>query len=204
MATTTGPVGPLDLGHDATAAAVHRIGRAAYAVEARLIGFDGIPALRESLAELRERPLRWLGAAGAGAEGSAEGSDGPLAGFLAWEREPDGSVCVDRLCVDPAWFRRGVASLLLRALLAEVPADRPVRVSTGAANAPAVALYERFGFVRGADFSPAPGLLMASFTLAPRTGPAAGGPVTGQARRRPSGRGGVGGGPAAPRGGAGN
>ncbi|MEU2389946.1 GNAT family N-acetyltransferase [Streptomyces sp. NPDC007369] len=164
MAKTTGAVRPLDLGHDATAAAVHRIGRAAYAVEAELIGFDGIPALSESLAELRERPLSWLGA---GPE------EGPLAGFLAWEREPDGSVCVDRLCVDPAWFRRGVASVLLRALLDGVPADRPVTVSTGAANAPAVALYERFGFARGADFSPAPGLVMASFTLAPRTGAAA-------------------------------
>ncbi|MGW4689049.1 GNAT family N-acetyltransferase [Streptomyces sp. NPDC004244] len=166
MATTTWPVRPMDLGHDATAAAVHRIGRAAYAVEAELIGFDGIPALREGLAELRERPLHWLGAAGA-EEGA---QDGPLAGFVAWERQPDGSVCVDRLCVDPAFFRQGVASLLLRALLARVPAERPVTVSTGAANAPAVALYERFGFVRGADFSPAPGLVMASFTLAPRTG----------------------------------
>ncbi len=91
-----------------------------------------------------------------------------IAGFLAWGQEADGSVCVDRLCVDPARFRRGVASLLLRALLAEVPADRPVTVTTGAANAPAVALYERLGFARGADFSPVPGLTMASFTLAPR------------------------------------
>ncbi|MGW5345607.1 GNAT family N-acetyltransferase [Streptomyces sp. NPDC004050] len=167
MATTTWPVRPLDLGHDATAAAVHRIGRAAYAVEAELIGFDGIPALGESLAELRARPLRWLGAV---AGGDAGVEDGPLAGFVAWERQPDGSVCVDRLCADPAFFRQGVASLLLRALLAQVPAEQPVTVSTGAANAPAVALYERFGFVRGADFSPAPGLVMASFTLVPRTG----------------------------------
>ncbi|MFD7625795.1 GNAT family N-acetyltransferase [Streptomyces sp. NPDC059851] len=166
MVTTTGPVRPLDLGHEATATAVHRIGRAAYAVEAELIGFDGIPALHETLADVRGLPLRWLGA-GAG------GAAGPLAGFVAWEEQPDGSVCVDRLCVDPARFRRGVASALLRALLAEVPADRPVTVSTGAANAPAVTLYERFGFVRGADFSPAPGLVMASFRLAPRTGAAA-------------------------------
>ncbi|MEW2418620.1 GNAT family N-acetyltransferase [Streptomyces sp. NPDC046866] len=158
--TTTGPVGPLDLADEATAAAVHRIGRAAYAVEAELIGFDGIPALRESLAEMRERPLRWLGLRGDG---------GGIAGFLAWEEEGDGTVCVDRLCVDPARFRRGIASELLRALLAAAPADRAVRVTTGAANAPAVALYGRLGFTRGEDFSPAPGLAMASFTLAPRT-----------------------------------
>ncbi|MET9960157.1 GNAT family N-acetyltransferase [Streptomyces sp. NPDC006326] len=148
-------VRPLDLNDDRTAAAVHAVGRAAYAVEAELIGFDGIPALRESLAEMRERPLHWLGA--------VDGS-GAIAGFLAWEEEPDGSVCVDRLCVDPSWFRRGIASLLLRHLLTEALPGRRIIVTTGAANTPAVALYARLGFVRGATFSPAPGLLMASFT----------------------------------------
>ncbi|MEU7554131.1 GNAT family N-acetyltransferase [Streptomyces sp. NPDC044571] len=151
------PVRPLDLADDATATAVHRIGRAAYAVEAQLIGFDGIPALRESLAELRRRPLHWRGAVAAGGE---------LAGFLAWEDEPGGSVCLDRLCVDPAWFRRGVASLLLRHLLTEALPGRRITVTTGAANTPAVTLYERLGFTRGEDFSPAPGLVMASFTRA--------------------------------------
>lgn len=145
---------PLDLADDTTAAAVHRIGRAAYAVEAELIGFDGIPALRESLAEMRARDLNWLGAVSEGGE---------LAGFLAWEDEDDGGVCMDRLCVDPAWFRRGIASLLLRHALAEVFPGRAVEVTTGAANAPAVTLYERLGFTRGADFSPAPSLTMASF-----------------------------------------
>lgn len=145
----------LDLSDDATAAAVHRIGRAAYAVEAELIGFDGIPALRESLPELRAQDLRWVGAV-------AEG--GELAGFLAWEEEPDGGIGIDRLCVAPAFFRRGVASLLLRHALAELFPGRPVQVTTGAANTPAVRLYEALGFVRGADFSPAPGLVMASFS----------------------------------------
>ncbi|MFF4455277.1 GNAT family N-acetyltransferase [Streptomyces goshikiensis] len=148
-------VRPLDLTDDRAAEAVHRIGLAAYAVEAELIGFDGIPALGESLAELRARPLRWLGAVGAG---------GALAGFLAWEEAAPGEpVHLDRLCVDPARFRRGIASLLLRHALTELFAGRVVEVTTGAANAPAVTLYERHGFVRGADFSPAPGLTMASF-----------------------------------------
>ncbi|MFA7767651.1 GNAT family N-acetyltransferase [Streptomyces sp. NRRL S-448] len=144
---------PLDLTDDATAAAVHRIGRAAYAVEAELIGFDGIPALGESLAEMRAQPLNWVGAVD---------EHGVPAGFLAWE-EADGVVGIDRLCVDPAWFRRGVASLLLRHALTELFPGRPVEVTTGAANAPAVTLYARLGFTRGPDFSPAPGLTMASF-----------------------------------------
>ncbi|MGW1638761.1 GNAT family N-acetyltransferase [Streptomyces lavendulae] len=152
-------VRPLDLTDDATAGAVHRIGRAAYAVEAELIGFDGIPALGESLAQLRARPLRWLGAVS---------GDGALAGFLAWEAAPGGTVTLDRLCVDPAWFRRGIASLLLRHALTDLFADRTVEVTTGADNTPAVTLYARLGFVRGADFSPVPGLTMASFTRPPR------------------------------------
>lgn len=142
---------PLDLGDDAVAEAVHRIGRAAYAVEAEIIGFDGIPALRESLPEMRARELSWAGALS---------EDGEIAGFLAWEETGDGQVCVDRLCVDPGWFRRGVASLLMGSL----PDGRAVTVTTGAANGPAVALYERLGFTRGEDFSPVPGLRMASFS----------------------------------------
>ncbi|MFE3631088.1 GNAT family N-acetyltransferase [Streptomyces goshikiensis] len=152
----TPPVRPLDLTDDRTARAVHRIGLAAYAVEAELIGFDGIPALGESLAELRARPLRWLGAVG---------PEGAIGGFLAWEETPPGEpVRLDRLCVDPARLRRGIASLLLRHALTELFAGRVVEVTTGAANAPAVTLYERLGFVRGADFSPVPGLTMASFS----------------------------------------
>ncbi|MGW7459354.1 GNAT family N-acetyltransferase [Streptomyces sp. NPDC054797] len=150
---------PLDLTDDATAAAVHRIGQAAYAVEAELIGFDGIPALSESLAQMRARDLHWVGA--------VSGENSQLAGFLAWEEQPDGVIGIDRLCVAPAWFRRGVASLLLRHALTELFPDRPVEVTTGAANTPAVTLYARLGFTRGDDFSPAPGLTMASFTSGP-------------------------------------
>ncbi|MGW6574104.1 GNAT family N-acetyltransferase [Streptomyces sp. NPDC054945] len=156
----------LDLGDDALATAVHRIGRAAYAVEAELIGFDGIPALGESLAEMRHTGLRWVG---------AFSGDGTLAGFLAWAPVPDRGVSIDRLCVDPAWFRRGVASLLLRHALTELFPGRPVEVTTGAANAPAVALYRRMGFTRGPDFSPVPGLTMASFGRAAEGTPCEGG-----------------------------
>ncbi|WP_327412932.1 GNAT family N-acetyltransferase [Streptomyces sp. NBC_01233] len=147
---------PLDLTDDATARATHRIGRAAYAVEAELIGFDGIPALSESLAQMRAQELDWVGAV----------SDaGELAGFLAWE-DADGGISIDRLCVAPAWFRRGIASLLLRHALTDLFPGRPVTVTTGAANTPAVSLYARLGFTRGPDFSPAPDLIMASFSLA--------------------------------------
>ncbi|WP_210407834.1 GNAT family N-acetyltransferase [Allokutzneria sp. NRRL B-24872] len=143
----------LDLADDRTADAVHRIGLRAYRVEAELIGFDGIPALHETLSEMRAEPLRWLGAVTPSGE--------PVA-FLAWQRTSEGEVDIDRLCVDPDWFRKGLASALVDEVLRE---DGPVIVSTGAANAPAITLYERKGFVRTGTFSPAPGLDLATFRL---------------------------------------
>jgi hypothetical protein len=44
----------LDLSDPGTLRRLRDLQRASYAVEAELIGFDGIPALRESLEELRD------------------------------------------------------------------------------------------------------------------------------------------------------
>ncbi|MEU8617274.1 GNAT family N-acetyltransferase [Streptomyces sp. NPDC048623] len=149
----------LDLSDTATAAAVHEVGRRAYAVEADLIGFDGIPALHESLPDMQARPLRWL---------ATMTSDGRVAAFVAWQThagtDPRVTV-IDRVCVDPVWFRRGLASRLLNHLLTEVVDSGEVRVSTGADNRPAVTLYQRLGFSRAADYEPVPGLRMASLVL---------------------------------------
>jgi len=66
-------------------------------------------------------------------------------GAVSYKRLGDGTVDIHRLVVDPAAFRRGIASALLDALDAAAPATRTI-VATGAANAPARALYERRGF----------------------------------------------------------
>lgn len=139
----------LDLTDESTARAVHRIGLRAYAVEAALIGSDAIPALHETLEDVRALPLRWLGAH----------VDGVLAGFVGFTRE-GGVVDVDRLCVHPDFFRRGLARRLVGAVL---DLGDPVTVSTGADNGPAVALYERLGFERVGTVEPEPGLLLALF-----------------------------------------
>lgn len=123
------------------------IQRAAYAVEAAVIGFDGIPALHETVADVAASEDRWLGRY-AGAE---------LVGALAWQ--VDGSVGpeITRLVVLPEAFRRGHASALLDELLARA-GDAPVRVLTGAANGPALALYARRGFAAERDEEVAPGI----------------------------------------------
>ncbi|MFF4763760.1 GNAT family N-acetyltransferase [Streptomyces sp. NPDC001292] len=147
----------LDLAEEAAAAAVHQLGRRAYAVESDLIGFDGIPALREGVEEMRAQPLRWLG---------AMTDDGQIAAFVAWQRlAGEGALDIDRVCVDPVWFRRGLASRLLDHLLTDLVPNGHVLVSTGADNLPAVALYERLGFSRVGTIEPAPGLRVAQFRL---------------------------------------
>ncbi|MCU1359335.1 MAG: aminoglycoside phosphotransferase, partial [Ilumatobacteraceae bacterium] len=121
----------LDPGDPGTALDVLRVQHAAYRVEADLIGFDGIPPLHESLAELIAQPLQWKG---------IRDDDGRVIAAMAItgsERRCD----VDRLIVDPAFHRRGLG----RRLMQSVMPHQSVTVSTGEANAPAVALYLSLG-----------------------------------------------------------
>jgi ribosomal protein S18 acetylase RimI-like enzyme len=69
----------------------------------------------------------------------------------------DDELLIARLFVAPSAFRRGVGTALVRHALAQAGARR-VRVGTGAANAPALALYERLGFRRVDERDPAPGV----------------------------------------------
>jgi ribosomal protein S18 acetylase RimI-like enzyme len=117
---------------------------AAYAIEAELIGYPDLPPLHETLAGLQataeEIWLCWDGDALVGVVGLEHGED---------------EMVVARLFVAPAHFRRGVGSALVAHALAQA-AGRRVRVGTGARNAPALALYERFGFRRLDEGSPTP------------------------------------------------
>lgn len=110
--------------------------RAAYRVEAALIGDDRIPPLHEKLDDLRAQPLRWLGAF----------EDGQLVGAIAWT-ESDGTCDIDRLVVAPGSHRRGVGSALVGAVISRPGLHRKcIEVSTGRDNGPARALYAQFGF----------------------------------------------------------
>jgi ribosomal protein S18 acetylase RimI-like enzyme len=138
---------PLDLADEAIARSVLALQRASYAVEAALIGSDGIPQLTETLEELRAAGLDWLGTF----------DEAGLAGAVSWAILDDGTVDIHRLVVSPRAFRRGVASALLDALDGRFP-DRRVLVSTGRDNEPARELYRRRGFSVLRDREPIPGL----------------------------------------------
>jgi len=139
----------LDLSDEAIARSVLTLQRESYAVEAALIGDDRIPALTETLDDLRATGLDWLGAFDA---------DG-LTGAVSWKVLDDDTVDIHRLVVAPRAFRRGVASALLDALDGLHPGQRMV-VSTGRGNDPAITLYRRRGFTVVRDVEVIPGLFV--------------------------------------------
>lgn len=142
-----------------------RIQRRSYAIEAELIGFDGIPTLRETVADLQASGLAVLGAL----------VDGELAGVLGyrWVDRPGGELDIDRLAIDPDYFRLGLAS----ALLAALPPAASVVVSTGSLNEPALALYRRHGFEPTGTRAIAPGVTVTMLRRALRWTPSEAGPA---------------------------
>ena len=150
---------PLDLDDESVARSVLALQRESYAVEAGLIGSDGIPQLTETLEELRAAGLEWLGVF----------DDTGLSGAVCWAVLPEGTVDIHRLVVAPRAFRRGVASALLDALDGRYP-DRPMLVSTGRENQPARELYRRRGFTVVRDREPIPGLWVTELERGPSAG----------------------------------
>lgn len=141
----------LDLSDDATAEAVFALQRRSYRVEAHRIGYERIPPLVETLEDLRRCGEQFLGWRESGA----------LAAAISFKREGD-LVDIHRLVVDPAWFRRGLARRLVRAVLA-LPGASRVIVSTGEANLPARRLYESERFRLVETVTLADGLRIARF-----------------------------------------
>jgi ribosomal protein S18 acetylase RimI-like enzyme len=143
----------LDLRDVDDARSVLALQRAAYAVEARLIGSDEIPGLHESIEGLRESPEAFVGVL----------DDEELVAALAYEATPD-VLDISRLVVAPAAFRRGLGEQLVRWVLDEIPRATTI-VSTGSKNAPAMALYVKLGFVEVGHHEPVPGLQVTRFEL---------------------------------------
>lgn len=129
--------------------------RAAYLVEATLIGDDRIPALHEDVGELCAASLTWLGAY----------DSSRLIGAVAWVEDAD-EVDIDRLIVDPAMHRRGAGRLLVQAVLHRAGSRRTI-VSTGQDNLPARMLYRKIGFHQVDDIEVVPGLWVTNLVHVP-------------------------------------
>ena len=124
------------------APALLELQRAAYQVEADLIGFQGIPALYESLEELQNTQETFYGAY----------QNQVLIGAVSY-RLRDTILDIHRLVVAPTHFRQGVARRLLEYLQKTHADIEKIVVQTGSQNTPALALYQSFGFVLQEEIS---------------------------------------------------
>jgi GNAT superfamily N-acetyltransferase len=124
-----GGVVVLDHGDVDMAARIVEVQRAAYAVEAQLIGFDRIPPLLEAPGDVARLDLVLLG--------FIEG--GILHGLVGFDCVGD-VVDVDRLAVRPPAFRQGIGRALLEDLHRRHQDAARFEVSTAVANVPALPL----------------------------------------------------------------
>ena len=123
---------------------LYSLQKKAYAVEAKLIGFDGIPPLVETFNQFLHCTETFIGFF----------VDDTLAGAISY-KDDNGMIEICRLVVHPDHFRKGIAQALLTHLQRTIPWKK-LSVSTGALNMPARKLYEKNGFTHKKDVEVAP------------------------------------------------
>lgn len=142
----------LDISDGVVAAQVLGVQRAAYQVEADLVGSTDIPPLQESLTELMAAPVCWRGIR----------VDDEVVAAIAFTQEGN-TIDIDRLIVAPGRMRSGYGS----ALVSSLDVGAAIVVSTGSENRPACDFYLRHGFVEAGQSEPVPGLSVTHFQRSP-------------------------------------
>lgn len=142
-------IGPLDITDVSIAEKVLHIQLPAYQVEAELIGFAGIPQLKDTVETLSQCGEQFYGYY----------VQEELAGVISYKVEED-VLDICRLVVHPSYFRKGIANALLAFLLKEKQVVKKAIVSTGGQNIPAKNLYVKHGFVETKQIPIAEGIYL--------------------------------------------
>ncbi len=134
---------------------IYRIFQASYQVEAELlqISFQNFPPLKRTANSFQDKTTSFYGFF--------------RASELAAVIEIDKINNVTDICsliVDPLYFRQGIAKKLLD-FAVKLHHTESVVVETGFANKPAIALYEKFGFVLQGKYMTSIGVEKVKFSL---------------------------------------
>ena len=108
----------------------------AYTVEAARIGVAEFPPLRRTVEQFRNAHSRFWGCR----------DSGSLLAAAELEQVDEQTVNIAGFAVIPGMFRKGIGSALLAHILS-LHNHAAMTVSTAKANLPAIALYEKHGFV---------------------------------------------------------
>ena len=125
---------------------IHAVFQQSYRTEAELIGIQNFPPLLRAAEQIQNAGREFLGLR----------IDSELTAIV--EYKLDGAqLSIDSLVVHPSFFRRGLASQLLRSLLDENEWQN-ADVETAVANRPAISLYRKFGFSKFKRWKTAEGI----------------------------------------------
>lgn len=108
---------------------------ASYRVEANLLNYPNLPPLHETVDDILETSEEFL----------VYHDGDQIVGAVSYEISKE-TLEIGRLVVHPNHFRRGIARRLLEAVEEIDPNIRRLIVSTGAANIPAITLYQKMGY----------------------------------------------------------
>ena len=131
---TVGVIELLDHHSQGVARQIYDVFQLSYEIEAGLVGSSDFPPLRRKALHIQSSKSQFLG--------ERIGAD--LASVVEFSQSGD-ELSIDSLVVHPQYFRRGLASQLMRSLLNREDWQR-AKVETAAANSPALDLYRKFGF----------------------------------------------------------
>lgn len=133
---------------------VFELQRKSYTIESRLLRYERLPPLTETIADFLELRDQWL----------LYYLDGKVIGALAYEVRR--RVEISRLFVSPLFFRKGVGMSLVENLMKRYP-RKSFLVATGEKNRPAIKLYQKCGFVTADELVTEDGLVILKMVACP-------------------------------------
>lgn len=119
----------IDIKDNKTAEAVLQLQLSSYKIEADIIGYQDLPPLKDTAADLQQSGEVFLGYF----------IDEKLAGVISFKLEQN-EVDIHRLIVSPHYFRQGIAQQLLTDLESRSQRET-IKVATASKNAPAIRFY---------------------------------------------------------------
>lgn len=128
-------ISQLDHKDDRIVTKMYAVFQRSYQKEAELIGVSDFPPLQRTAQDLKGTDAQFFGC--------WENQDLIAVAELT---ENTGQLNICSLAVDPAHFRKGIASRLLNFLMNSFVWETAL-VETAVENTPAIALYKKFGFV---------------------------------------------------------